>query len=107
MIKVNFILTNGQTQSVEVPVGTTVKDAAEGNNVPGILGLCGGSCTCGTCHVYVGEAWRKGFPSPSEDEEILLEGSAAERRDGSRLGCQLRLSEEMDGIVLTMPECQQ
>lgn len=107
MVQVNFVLTDGRTQSVEVPAGTTVKDAAQNNGVPGIMALCGGSCVCGTCHVYVGAPWHAQFPAPSTDEELLLEGTAAERRGNSRLGCQLRLSEEMDGIVLTMPEFQQ
>ena len=90
MIKVNFVLTDGRTQTVEVPAGTTVKDAAENNGVPGILALCGGSCVCGTCHVYVGAPWHGLFPAPSTDEELLLEGTAAERRDNSRLGCSMR-----------------
>ena len=107
MVKVNFVLNDGQTRSVEVPAGTTVREAAENNGVPGILARCGGSCVCGTCHVYVGAPWHTQFPAPSTDEELLLEGAAAERRETSRLGCQLKLSAAFDGIVLTMPEIQE
>jgi 2Fe-2S ferredoxin len=107
MVKATFILQDGASRPVEVPAGTTVKEAAEQYSVPGILGLCGGTCTCGTCHVYVGQAWLNRFPQPSESEEILLDGVAAERRPSSRLGCQLQLTDEMDGIELTMPDLQQ
>ncbi|WP_028079144.1 2Fe-2S iron-sulfur cluster-binding protein [Solimonas soli] len=107
MLTVNFILADGSKRAVQIAPGRTVKEAAEDNLIPGVLALCGGTCTCGTCHVYVGDAWVERFAKPSIDEEGLLEGTAAERREGSRLSCQLPLTEDMDGITVTVPDQQQ
>ncbi|MDB5971389.1 MAG: ferredoxin [Hydrocarboniphaga sp.] len=107
MLTVNFILADGSRRAVQIAPGRTVKEAAEDNLIRGILALCGGSCTCGTCHVYVGEQWAARFAPPSIDEDALLDGAAAERRDTSRLSCQLPLAEDMDGIMVTVPDQQQ
>ncbi|MDB5985144.1 MAG: protein containing Ferredoxin domain [Nevskia sp.] len=107
MLKVIFILADGSKRSVDMAPGETIKEAAVQNMVPGIMALCGGTCTCGTCHVYVDKAWRDRFAPPLPEEDALLDGTAAERRDTSRLSCQLPLTEEHDGVVVTIPELQQ
>jgi 2Fe-2S ferredoxin len=71
--------------------------------LPGITGDCGGCCSCATCHVYVDDAWRERLPPASDEETMMLEG-AVDVRPESRLGCQIRLTEELDGLVLRLPE---
>lgn len=106
-IKLHFILPDGSRRSVEAEPGTVIKDAAVNNLIPGILAHCGGTCSCGTCHVYVGAAWQERFAPPSFEEDALLDGSIAERRPNSRLSCQLPLSEAVNGIVVTVVDRQE
>ncbi|MFC6761474.1 2Fe-2S iron-sulfur cluster-binding protein [Sulfitobacter porphyrae] len=75
-------------------------------NVPGIVAECGGSMACATCHVYVDDAWAGRTGTRSESEEDMLDCAMAEMKDNSRLSCQLRLTEEMDGLVVHIPEEQ-
>lgn len=107
MIKVQFILPDGSKRTVEAEPGTVVKDAAVINLIPGILAHCGGTCSCGTCHVHVGEQWRERFPALTPEEDQLLDGAATERRPDSRLSCQLPLSASVDGVVITIAERQE
>jgi 2Fe-2S ferredoxin len=88
-----------------VPIGDTVMDGALDNNIPGILGQCGGGCTCSTCHCYVEPPWQARLPPPHPDELELL-AYAVDRRPSSRLSCQLRLTEALDGLVVSLPERQ-
>ncbi len=80
--------------------------AALRHNVDGILADCGGSLTCSTCHVYVLDDWLGLLPGPEPIELEMLDYTAAERRPGSRLSCQIRMREEIDGIRLQVPDCQ-
>jgi 2Fe-2S ferredoxin len=80
--------------------------AAVRNNVDGIVGECGGALTCATCHVYVDEAWAGRLPPPDEAEEDMLQFTAAERRPNSRLCCQVRMTEAVDGLRVSVPETQ-
>ena len=105
MPRVTYVQASGKTISVDVPVGDTVMDGALDNNIPGILGQCGGGCTCSTCHCYVPAAWQNRFPPPHQDELDLL-AYALDRRPGSRLACQLRLTEELDGLTVGLPARQ-
>jgi 2Fe-2S ferredoxin len=79
---------------------------AVGQALDGIVFDCGGNATCATCHVYVDEAWLPKLAPKSGDEDALLEGTAAERRPTSRLSCQIRITPELDGRVLHLPERQ-
>jgi 2Fe-2S ferredoxin len=81
-------------------VGATI------NNVPGIDADCGGTLSCATCHVYVDPAWAGSFPQPEEAERALLEAVAAERRETSRLCCQLTVSRDTDGLIVEVPDRQ-
>lgn len=103
---ITFILPDGAEVEVDVQPETSVMKAAIANNVPGIVGECGGSCACATCHVYVEGVAPKSLPEPSETESDMLDFTASPRRPGSRLSCQIQLTEEMTGLVLRVPETQ-
>jgi len=107
MAKIHFVDHNGETRIIEVENGATVMEAAIRNAVPGIEAECGGACACATCHVYVDVAWldRTGLPEPGSQEETMLSFAAA-AQPNSRLTCQIRMREELAGIVLRMPEGQ-
>lgn len=105
MVKIKFNLAGGGEQVVEVEPGCTVMEAARSNDVPGIEAECGGACSCATCHVYVDEAWLDKTGTPKEMEEDMLD-FAFDVRDESRLSCQIRVTPELDGLIVTIPERQ-
>ena len=102
MTKVTFIDATGQSRTVEAQVGSTVMETALRNSVPGIEAECGGACACATCHVYVADEWTEKVGKPSQMEEDMLD-FAFEVRPSSRLSCQIKVSEELDGLVVTTP----
>ena len=104
MITITFILKDGTRHSVDAESEANVMQVATFNGVPGIEGVCGGFCSCATCHVYVESA--QALPPPAADEESMLAGTAAQREANSRLSCQLKLSPELDGLVVRIPERQ-
>jgi 2Fe-2S ferredoxin len=106
MPQINFTLTDGSAVSVSCAVGETVMNAATLNGVPGVEAVCGGFCSCATCHVYVDDAWVGKLPPPSSDENEMLDGTAADRLPGSRLSCQLKMTAELDGLGVRMPPTQ-
>ena len=105
-IELNFKLTDGTIQKVEASVGESVMQAAIFNNVDGIDAECGGSCMCATCHIYLSDELATLLDPASEDESEMLGEAAAERRETSRLSCQVHICEEMDGGVIEVPQCQ-
>jgi 2Fe-2S ferredoxin len=105
MPTITYIEHNGAEHRIEVPEGTSLMQGAVDNLVPGILGDCGGSCTCATCHAYVDEVWAQRLPTPNGDEEMMLD-AVLERQPHSRLCCQLKVSSDWDGLVLRLPESQ-
>jgi len=105
MLTVTFIEHDGTTHTVPAPAERTLMQIALDNAVPGILGDCGGSCSCATCHGYVDQRWTDKLPPVSETESFMLEG-VPEPREGSRLCCQIRMRPELDGIVVQLPEEQ-
>jgi 2Fe-2S ferredoxin len=105
MVKITYIDSAGTSRTVEGEVGATVMETAIRNGVPGIEAECGGACACSTCHVYVDEAWREKTGEPSPMEEDMLD-FAYEVRPNSRLSCQIRVSDDLDGLVVTTPERQ-
>ncbi|WP_420559778.1 2Fe-2S iron-sulfur cluster-binding protein [Tepidicaulis sp.] len=105
MPKVIYIEHNGTAHEVEVADGYSVMEGAINNAIPGIDGDCGGSCACATCHVYVDPAWLAKTGERSEMEESMLD-FAAEVEENSRLGCQIKMSAELDGLIVRMPEAQ-
>ena len=102
MPRITFIQPDGASATVEIANGLTVMEGAVENGVPGILAECGGSCSCSTCHCYVADGWAQALPPPEDDESGLLE-FAWEPRETSRLTCQIRVTDEIDGLVLHVP----
>lgn len=105
MPKVHYIEYNGTEHVVEGESGKTLMQTAVDNLVPGIVGDCGGCCSCATCHGYVDPAWIARAGAPSENESMMLDGALA-RADNSRLTCQIVLTDALDGIVVRLPESQ-
>src|ERR1700720_4794177 len=105
MPKVKYIEHTGKEHEVEVPEGWSVMEGAVKNLIPGIEAECGGACACATCHVYVDEAFMPKVGGPSPMEEDMLD-FAYEVRPTSRLSCQIRVSDELDGLIVTVPERQ-
>ena len=96
---------NGSQMRVEVSPGTSLMEAAVQNGFPGIEGECGGACACATCHVYIAPEWKPLTGDASDMEAEMLE-LAEEVSDQSRLGCQIVVTSEMDGMTVRTPESQ-
>jgi 2Fe-2S ferredoxin len=105
MPKITYIEFNGAAHAVEVKAGLSVMEGAVRNNVPGIDADCGGACACATCHVFVDPAWTGKAGMRSEIEESMLEFAEGVRPE-SRLSCQIRVSDALDGLVVRLPESQ-
>ena len=105
MAKITYIEFDGTEHAVEVRNGLTVMEGAIKNNVPGIDADCGGACACATCHVYVDEAWQEKTGNPSPMEEDMLD-FAFDVRPSSRLSCQIKVTDDLDGLVVTVPARQ-
>jgi len=105
MTKITYVTADGETFAIEAQNGTTVMENAIRNDVPGIEAECGGACSCATCHVYVDEAWSAVVGTPEVMEEDMLD-FAYEVRPTSRLSCQIRVRDELDGLVVHVPERQ-
>lgn len=106
MVHILFISEeNNQQFAVDSSSGLTLMEAALENNVPGIIAECGGACSCATCHVYIDEKWRNRVGAPNIMEDDMLD-FAYDRRENSRLSCQIVLDESLDGLVVYIPERQ-
>jgi len=103
MPRVTWILKDDKRISAEVPVGHSLMEAAVANNVPNVIGECGGCLSCATCHVYVEPEWYEKAGKVSELEDEMLEVTVAERKPMSRLSCQIHAAPELDGITLRVP----
>ncbi|WP_349357579.1 2Fe-2S iron-sulfur cluster-binding protein [Stappia sp.] len=105
MPKITYITADGAETVVEAPVGSTVMENAIKNMVPGIEAECGGACACATCHVYVDDAWSEATGSPEPMEEDMLD-FAYDVKPTSRLSCQIKVTEALDGLIVRVPERQ-
>jgi 2Fe-2S ferredoxin len=101
--KVLFVLADGTQTGVDARVGDTVMTAATQNGVEGIIAECGGNRSCATCHVWVHDDFVPLLGPPDEMEEDLLDLGVSERRSGSRLSCQITVTEELDGLAVEIP----
>lgn len=101
-----YVLPDGQRQALEVTSGTNAMQAAVDAGLSGIVGECGGSAMCATCHVYVVDGPMDRLPAMGPSEDGMLEATASERRLSSRLSCQIVLTPALDGLVLEMPASQ-
>jgi 2Fe-2S ferredoxin len=107
MTQITYVEASGQSTTVDLPDGWNLMQGAIANGVEGILGECGGSCACATCHCYVDEARLGDLPPASASELDMLENVAAERRANSRLACQLKASPALAGLILNLPAIQE
>ena len=105
MPKITYIDNSGNRRTVDVSSGLSVMEGAIQNNIPGIDADCGGSMACATCHVYVEEKWLNKIQKAEEAEEDMID-MAFEPKKNSRLSCQLIVSEELDGLIVTTPSKQ-
>lgn len=106
MATVTYIEHNGTEHKVEIANGDTVMQAALNNMIDGIVGECGGGLACATCHCYVDDAWIDRVGEPCETEREMLEFASSETKPSSRLSCQITISDELDGLVVRLPESQ-
>ncbi|MDP9142291.1 MAG: 2Fe-2S iron-sulfur cluster-binding protein [Pseudomonadota bacterium] len=105
MPKILFIEHNGKEHLIEAEVGKSVMQTAVDNLLPGIVGDCGGCCSCATCHGYVDPAWTCKLAPMAEDETMMLDG-ALNVLENSRLTCQILVKAEMDGLIVRLPASQ-
>lgn len=101
MPKIVYHDSNGNVHEVNVPSGTTIMEGALDNDISGIVAECGGACACATCHAYIADAWLPKL-KPIEDMEDAMLDSARDRRANSRLTCQIEMTEQLDGIEVTV-----
>ena len=106
MARITYIEFNGTEHQVDVPNGYSVMEGARDNNIPGIEADCGGSCACSTCHVYVDDSWVDRLPEMEAMEEDMLDFAWEPDPVRSRLTCQLRVSDDLEGLIVRMPEKQ-
>ena len=105
MVKLTFIEATGEEHVVEAKLGQSVMENAVKNNVPGIAADCGGALACATCRVYVSDAWQDKLEPPSEMEQSTIEFSE-DTTPGLRLSCQIKVTPELDGLIVRTPESQ-
>jgi 2Fe-2S ferredoxin len=106
MIRVTYIQPDGRETTVEARPGDNVMQTALNHDVEGIVGECGGSMACATCHVYVAEDWAGRTGARRDGEEDMLDCAASEMQDTSRLSCQITLTDALDGLRVHVPEEQ-
>ncbi|MCB8836412.1 2Fe-2S iron-sulfur cluster-binding protein [Aurantimonas sp. VKM B-3413] len=106
MTTITYVAADGTRTDVEAEDGSSVMQTAVSNDVDGIVGECGGAMACATCHVYVDEAWADKVGARQSGEEDMLDFAASEMKPTSRLSCQIKISPELDGLVVHLPESQ-
>jgi ferredoxin, 2Fe-2S len=105
MVRVVYVDAQGARHEVDASAGVTLMEAAIVNEVPSIVGFCGGMCNCATCHCYIAEPWAGRLPPADENERDTLR-HALDLRPSSRLGCQVRLEPSLDGLEVELPSRQ-
>lgn len=106
MPRVTYVTVTGDEHNVDATPGESVMSTAVKNGVPGIIGECGGNASCATCHVYVREEFLALLEAPGDMEDDLLDLGVEERRATSRLSCQIRVSDGLDGFIVDVPDEQ-
>jgi ferredoxin, 2Fe-2S len=105
MVKIKFVDANGVVRTIDAKPGQSVMESAVKNNVPGIVADCGGSCACATCRVYVDDAWQTALGPPTDMEQSMIE-YCEDPTPNVRLSCQLKVTQELEGLVVRTPESQ-
>src|SRR5208283_2294311 len=103
MPKVTFIKPDGSETVIDAKLGLTLMQAGIDNGINGIVAECGGCCQCATCHVYVAANWRARLEPVGEAEDAMLDNTVTERRPESRLSCEIRVTPELDGLIVHLP----
>lgn len=106
MVKITYIEFDGPSHTVDVATGASVMEGARDNNIPGIEADCGGACACSTCHVYVDPSWVEKLPTMDEMEQDMLDFAYDPNPQRSRLTCQIKVSDALEGLIVQMPEKQ-
>jgi 2Fe-2S ferredoxin len=106
MPDITFIQANGDSQKVDAQLGQSLMQVATDHAIEGIVGECGGAAMCATCHVYVEAAWLEQIPNADSNEFSMLDFTASERQHNSRLSCQIRVTQALDGLVVNLPAAQ-
>lgn len=106
MAKITYIEFGGKSHTIDVANGASIMEGARDNNIPGIEADCGGACACSTCHVYVDPTWVEKIPNMDEMERDMLDFAHEPDPQRSRLTCQLKVTDALDGLVVQMPEKQ-
>jgi 2Fe-2S ferredoxin len=106
MPKVVFVSAQGDSKELTVPSGTNLMTAALQNGIDGIVAECGGVCMCSTCHVFIDPPYLEKLPPAQDTEEAVLEISAEERQPNSRLSCQIKVTDDLDGMIVRLPAKQ-
>lgn len=100
MPQVTYISPDGSEKTLEARVGDSVMETAVKHGVPGIVAECGGACACATCHVFVDDAFTEVVGQPGDLEDDMLDGAATPREHSSRLSCQIKMRDEIDGLIV-------
>ena len=103
-MKATWILPDGREITAEVKEGLSLMEAAVANNIPNVVGECGGNLSCATCHVYVSDEWTGRAGTAGSFEDPMLDVADASRKETSRLSCQLKMCSDLDGIILIVPQ---
>ena len=106
MAKITYVEHSGTEHVVDVASGLTVMEGARDNGIPGIEADCGGACACSTCHVYIDDAWVEKLPAMDGMEEDMLDFAYEPDPTKSRLTCQIKVTDDLDGLRVVMPEKQ-
>ncbi len=101
MATIHVVNRAGEKHEIEGKTGATLMEALRDNDMD-VEAICGGCCSCATCHVFIDDEWTAKLPGRSEDEQELVEETEHYKADNSRLSCQIQLSDELDGISLTV-----
>ncbi|HMN46099.1 MAG TPA: 2Fe-2S iron-sulfur cluster-binding protein [Povalibacter sp.] len=105
MAKITYVEFSGKEHVLDIAPGTSVMQGAINHNVRGIIAECGGACSCATCHVHVDDAWVERLEARSDMEDAMLE-AVVELQPNSRLSCQIKVTDALDGLVVRMPAKQ-
>lgn len=106
MTKVTYIEPGGNEVEIDAPLGWSLMQSATSNGVEGIVAECGGSCACATCHCYVEGDAAHALPPPEAFETAMLDAVVAERKPNSRLSCQIKVTPELDGLIVRVADVQ-
>jgi ferredoxin, 2Fe-2S len=106
MPNITFISPEGESKSFNVDSGQSLMQVANSIGIKGIVAECGGSAMCATCHVYIDPYWISKIPAADSNELEMLECTASERKPESRLSCQIRITDQLDGLILKLPDAQ-